>query len=352
MYVPIIKSTQSELIGIQHLDEETKSGVLPVFELTKSRKTRLVPEGDIYRSLERITEVYPDRPFILDLTGHEDLANSQIEHFFDYSGGYDNWCSFIEVLDNKNIYPAIQIVADEPERLGEITTQVRRLSKVSRKLALRIGVFDFDGNEISQFLEYILKGIDKSRIILILDAGYIKPMQSEAFAKEIIKQFNIINHKFLIQKPVIASSSFPRTVVMAGYGGDDFGIFPLEEVNLHRKLTDSLPGTDWVYSDYGSIHPLRYSTRGGSWVPRIDFPLAEQLYYYRYRRNKGGYTKAAAAVVGEKERYIPIECWGNKQILKAAAGAPKGKSPSFWISVRMNIHITRQLNRVLRLATQ
>lgn len=300
MYVPIIKSTQSELNGIEHLDDDTKSGILPVFELTKSRKTRLVPEGDIYRSYEKITEIYADRPFILDLTGHEDLANSQIENFFDDAGGYDNWCSFIEELDNKNVYPAIQIVADEPDRLGEVTTQVRRLSKISKKLVLRIGIFDFDGNEISQFLEYILKAIDKSKLILILDAGYIKPMQSETFADEIVKQFNIIKQKFSIEKPVITSSSFPRTVVMSGYGGDDYGIFPLEEVNLHRKLATRLADTRWVYSDYGSIHPMRYQTRGGSWVPRVDFPLEEQLYYYRYRRNDGGYIKAAAAVVDEK----------------------------------------------------
>lgn len=352
MYVPIIKSTQSELNGIEHLDNDTKSAILPVFELTKSRNTKLVPEGDIYRSYEKITEVYADRPFILDLTGHEDLANSQIENFFDDTNGYNNWCSFIEELDNKNIYPTIQIVADEPDRLGEVTAQVRRLSKISQKLVLRIGIFDFDGNEISQFLEYILKAIDKSKLILILDAGYIKPMQSETFADEIVKQFNIIKQKFSIEKPVIASSSFPRTVVMSGYGGDDFGIFPLEEVNLHRKLVARLPNTGWVYSDYGSIHPKRYETRGGSWVPRIDFPLEEQLYYYRYRRNDGGYKKAAAAVVDEKERYVPIECWGNEQVSNAAKATPKGKSPSFWIAVRMNIHITRQLKRVSSLIAQ
>ena len=348
MYVPIIKSTQSEMNGVKHLYDEVKTGILPVFELTKSRRTRLVPEGDIYRSYEKIIEIYPDRPFILDLTGHEDLGNSQIERFFDFSGGYNNWCTFIEELDNRNVYPAIQILADDTEHLEEVSLQVKRLAKISNKVALRIGVFDFSGIEISLFLNYILKSIDKSKVILILDAGYIKPMQAEAFAEDISRQFKIINQKTSINNPIIVSSSFPRTVVMSGYGGDDFGLFAIEEVKLHKKLAETYADINWTYGDYGSVHPLRYETRGGSWVPRVDFPLDEKIYYYRYRRDDGGYIKAAKKVVEDNQQYLPIDCWGNEQILSASVGKPKGKSPSFWISARINMHISRQLNRLSR----
>jgi len=38
--------------------------------------------------------------------------------------------------------------------------------------------------------------------------------------------------------------------------------------------------------------------------------------------------------------------WGINQIKNASDGASPGSSPSFWISVRMNIHIEQQLMRL------
>ncbi len=344
-YIPIIKSTQSELQAVKHLDKKTKDGILPVFELTKSRNTKLVPEGDIYRSYKNIIDNYQDRPFILDLTSHESLMNSQIENFFDVHDGYSNWCNFINELDNKNIYPAIQIDADES--FDEVTKQVKALSKISNKLALRVGIFDFSGEEIASFLEAIYSGLSKkSELVLILDAGYIKPRQSNMINGEIKRRWDIISKNHQPNNVFIASSSFPRSVVMSGYGGDENGLFPLEEVALYESLIEISPEANWGYSDYGSIHPKRYDTRGGGWVPRVDFPLDGQIYYYRYRRDEGSYSKAALGVISNKNYYKPIECWGETQIKTAATGSPKGKSPSFWIAVRMNMHITRQLMRL------
>tara|TARA_B100001971_G_C18140408_1_gene510073 strand:+ start:525 stop:701 length:177 start_codon:yes stop_codon:yes gene_type:complete len=40
------------------------------------------------------------------------------------------------------------------------------------------------------------------------------------------------------------------------------------------------------------------------------------------------------------------ESWGVQQIKAAANGSPPGKAPSFWISVRMEIHMRQQIIRL------
>lgn len=41
-----------------------------------------------------------------------------------------------------------------------------------------------------------------------------------------------------------------------------------------------------------------------------------------------------------------IICWGTTTIKSAAQGFKPGATPSFWLSVRMNIFITEQLKRL------
>ncbi len=141
----------------------------------------------------------------------------------------------------------------------------------------------------------------------------------------------------------VSASSFPKTVTSSEYGNDDYGTFKIEEILLHEQLKKA-SDINWIYSDYGSIHPVRYEVKGGSWVPRVDVPLERSIYYHRYRRDDGGY-KVAAKEAYDDDDYESVGAWGNKEIKKAATAIPSGMSPAFWISVRCNIHITTQAIR-------
>ena len=89
------------------------------------------------------------------------------------------------------------------------------------------------------------------------------------------------------------------------------------------------------------------------WIPRIDVPLDKIVYYYKERRPKGvtayasTYTQVARAVCSDDRfPYGLLENWGIAQIKACAQGASPSASPSFWISVRMNIHIEQQVKRI------
>ena len=58
------------------------------------------------------------------------------------------------------------------------------------------------------------------------------------------------------------------------------------------------------------------------------------------------YVSVANKVVNNPLFEGALESWGVKQIKLAADGEPPAKAPSFWISVRMEIHMLQQIKRL------
>ena len=85
------------------------------------------------------------------------------------------------------------------------------------------------------------------------------------------------------------------------------------------------------------------------WIPRIDVPLSEKIYYYRQRRAGRAYDTTYKEVAKKAIRDIKypsdIKCWGCSQIYNCCT-LPPSSSPNYWISVRMNIHIEQQVRRL------
>ncbi|MBF4281085.1 beta family protein, partial [Vibrio anguillarum] len=79
IYFPITKTRDGELRCFEHSNDDDFSKILPIYELTKSRKTKKAPDGDIYRRMKQIAEIQGERPFILDLSTNEKYINPQIE---------------------------------------------------------------------------------------------------------------------------------------------------------------------------------------------------------------------------------------------------------------------------------
>jgi len=337
VYVPFIKTTDAELRGYEHLENTVKDQILPLFELTRSRKSKNNPIGEIQRRLDSCMDMVGGRQLILDLTTHESLSNPEIERLLSDDNDFENWCSFIEEIDNPNLIPVVHALGDGDGL--EITKQAERLLKTSEYVAFRVSAFENNASD------YIDKFPDKSKLILLLDAEFIRVGHSPREVASIEQTINGITSLNTLEACVLAASSFPASVVEPGYGEDAYGYFNIEEVILNKMVSDDLPDHSIVYGDYASIHPVRYEMKGGSWVPRVDVPLEDKLYFHRYRREDGGYAQAAKMAIAD-QKYASMNSWGDIQIQEAAKGAPPGLSPAFWISCRLNMHITRQVLRL------
>ena len=125
------------------------------------------------------------------------------------------------------------------------------------------------------------------------------------------------------------------------------------EYNTNQDVIEGLKQkTEKIYhGDFGSIHPVRYDTGGGGWIPRIDVPLNDKCFYHRYKRDEGSYVFCAKEVIKDSkyEKISGLNSWGDLEIKDASEDNPNGKNPSHWIAVRANLYMTRQCLRLHKL---
>jgi hypothetical protein len=353
IYFPIVKTRDAELRGVCWLADKTKTTATPLFELTRSRKTKKASHGPIEKRLETIAQEYGHTPFGIDLTSFVDLKNEEIEAFYDYRNGFGNWVSFVE--RQQTVFPSLiptLIVSDEDIDTEEKYVETHKkesenLSDSFQKVIYRIpGDYDAIEFDLDRFFE------PTNPPIVLLDMGFIPKEKGKEFAKIAEQQLMTIHQpQYGIKHVILAGSSFPKDPT-ENNGGNDHGENILEEVIMFEQCRKTY--ADLIYGDYATINPLPNERAGGNgWVPRIDFPTEKAIIYHRRRKKKNennyapAYIEVARTVV-EDDRFSRLrkrlgdQCWGISQILLAAEGYPPSMAPAFWISVRIHLHITLQ----------
>lgn len=334
-YYPNLKTTDSELRAIQHLDDSTKKNLLPIFELTRSRKSKNLPEGSLHRRMSQLIQNYGNFSFILDLCTEEALMNSETIELFDEYEGYKNWVEFLDTAESGVIIPCVLYIEDGSEE--EFKKQASTLKNKYGKVCLRTSVSDDE--DAPKLYRWLYEEIGPENIIVCAilyfiedGADLIYRAKCETFIRTVIR--NNIPGTLLFP-----GSSFPRFVTDQDGCEDLEGQFEAREIKLESELISTHRNLPIEPSDFASVHPIRYETRGGNWIPRIDIFDGTFYSYNRARRGDGGYKEAAKNVNKSLLNKLP-NCWGKSQILAAISGKVTGGSPSYWISVRINCWIT------------
>ena len=155
---------------------------------------------------------------------------------------------------------------------------------------------------------------------------------------------NIIDNRC---KLAFCATSYPNNI--NEIGGMEYDEFRLAEVDMHSKVDEIFK--DVAYGDYGCVNPIRNDTitMARGWIPRIDVPLDNKVFYYRKRRQGASYTDTyktvATRMVSDRKFPRNLSIWGIDQIIDCTTTPPSAQ-PSHWISVRMNIHIEKQIRRL------
>lgn len=341
-YYPIFRTRNAELEALKHSDLQK---LLPIFELTRSRITQKDKEGSTAKNIEKILELKPEQPFILDFTTEEEFTNTEIRKFAQKNKGFDNWYNFCLSMKEKNdeIIPCLALInnPNDSDLKAEFEKFLSAFNLVAIRLPLSVDSLIFN-EKMFTLIEKILQNFGRYRhqFLFILDFGYLSKVSfSEILfnAKDLINDFirrnSLENNKF-----ILLSSSFPKSV--SEITPKDFGNFPIREFELYKQLKPLITNNHLIYGDYGGIHPLTYASYGGSWIPRIDIPYRESYFFYKCRRDDGGYKDAARqAVLQVYEKSLSSSLWGIQEIIKASEGNVTKKIPSFWISVRINLYL-------------
>ena len=76
-YFPIMKTRDAELKAMSKLSSGVFDHILPIYELTKSRKAKIAPDGDIHRRMLTIKDIQGERPFIFQSPLQHTFTNPQ-----------------------------------------------------------------------------------------------------------------------------------------------------------------------------------------------------------------------------------------------------------------------------------
>lgn len=346
-YWPVLKTKDAELRGISNLTKEISNEILPIYEITKSRISKKNPIGDISKRIEQIAEIQGKRPFILDVSTDPSQQNSQIEDLLKPNNGYYLWAETISAYPDLKIIPTIHINYESDEDLTNTELFVRRISESFKYLALRLPA-TLDIDTYTEILEAIFNNIGKSKLILLLDEECIRARSNKepidnianayASAYDSIKSISFANE--LIKEIVCICGSFPQSPAQVG-GDGERGSFDILEHKIFSLLKPNFP--ELKFGDYASVNIKQKEMRGGTFIPRIDFCTEDKFYYHRYTRQNGSYPRCAKEVMNNSF-YKSQNTWGDEEIGSAASDSPSGISPSFWISVRINLYMTSRVS--------
>ena len=359
-YSPIIKLGEAETRAVKSLTDDVARLLSPVIEITRGRGVTIKKDGARYTEYphdKRLRNVltkfkYCDKIF-LDVTNSPELSNEIINELFDPEDGYKKWIRYVDRVMKEfgcNIIPSILLNFDDIDFESNFIKQVQELTQTYKGVFYRCNVEDVGSvDDLSIIKSYI----GNCHLFLLIDCGYIQQAQEKEYLNAV--DLRIVEFKKILKgvsvSYIVSGTSFPDNISEIGL--DNYDYFSLAEV----KLCDDIQslGHDVIYSDYGLIAIKRNDrvimTRG--WVPRIDVPTGTDFYYYRKRRDKVlGYGASYVAVAKKviEDRKFPKgynDNWGIQQIKKTANGELAGASPSFWISVRMNIHLQQQIDRII-----
>lgn len=364
-YTLIIRTGDAEIKAIENISEVILDKIFPVIEITRGRKKTIDKDTKdesisfpFDSRLKKFKDVFKNKTVGITLTNEDLLKSEEINNLYNPHNGYELWVNFLLKLKQENVFqeivPTLIINPDDEYYDYNLKTQFINLQKHFKKIIYRNTIIDEYGYDD---LDLLKENIGDTDFSILIDCGYTPNATRHNVANKTISRINNFNELFIEKKVnyTVVSTSFPNNV--SEMGGEDYDLYQITSVLLYDDIKSKI-FSNVTYGDYGSINPIRNDqvimARG--WIPRIDTPLLTQVYYYRARRPKGisayaeTYKKVATMVISDSQFPSNLNLnWGINQIQNCHLGLKPGATPSFWISVRMNIHLEQQVRRIFDL---
>lgn len=374
-YMPILKTRPSENKAYEKLTDAVKDKILPIIEMTGARSYKypkthktlagVVRPGNINKKIDNILSLVKTRPFILDITDDESLMYDGINIIKNPENGYQEWRRFLTKNEKfkQLVIPTIQF---DTNYIADTFLQIKELNKEFKYLALKISAFKFNNPDkcsnlfnvhnlsantiIQSIIDKIVEITGNDKLILILDFGFIS--EFEKYKSIIDKCLNNLTNTSHLKAIIPVSSSFPSYVKPIP---ED--TFEAQEGILYTHIQNTKNYSNICFGDYASLHPVKYPTSGGGWIPRIDYIENANILKYSYKRassdkknknNSDAYEELAKRVINASnyQQIDNLTVWGDEQIDLKSKGENNGNAPSFWISVRANLYMTIQCSRI------
>lgn len=353
-YWIIIKTGEAEIRALENVPKEILSNTSPLIEITRGRKVtkNKIETYPFEKRLSKLKDMYKGQTIAIDVTSEEALSSPEVDYLYSPDSGYKNWVNFLIELKEENVFeeiiPTVLFNFEDDNFEENIIKEIQELASNFKTILYRSDISD---ENCYDDIELINNNIASNNFRIIIDCSYVPQASYQNVANKCIARIN--NLKSIITLPceyIVASTSFPNNV--RDLGDLESDTFSISEIDIYNIVSQK--HKDVIYADYASINPVRNDTikMARGWIPRIDVPLDKTIFYYKKRRPKGvtayasTYIQVAQSVCSDLRFPHDLNIWGINQIHSCAEGGTPSASPSFWISVRMNIHIAQQVNRI------
>ncbi|NMM75546.1 hypothetical protein B2J88_11910 [Rhodococcus sp. SRB_17] len=329
-YFPALRTRLAELRGLKELDGARKARIVPMLTLGQWRGS-----SELNKAAEKAAEAAGDRPFFMDLSSDNRKVEVHWDQLRNSTDAFRAWRQF--AAEYKNAIPVVQIPVGG--RTRDIVQQAQEIESAFGTVAFRIQ--DFAAQ--TPFVISAISALDDPRnAIVFIDCQYIREAMA-AFVTATISTVNALRSEFPALLIVVLSTSFPSSTLPFADSTKRRGVIPILERELHARVGGNPVA---IYGDHGSVHAVVYDdVPMMRWSPRIDYPTYTD---WHFERRPGpiepGYIESARAIQEEFDCSTTSTIWGERMIAEAAAGSPYGKAPASWIAVRVNIHLSRQID--------
>lgn len=336
-YYPALRIRAAELEGLENIDSARRDKIVPLLTLGQWRGS-----SDLSTGMDKCVAANRNKPFLLDLTTDSRKIEDQWNSLRSPTDDFKNWLDFSRTYKSKGAIPVVLLPSGA--RVREVVQQACAIEEEYGSVAFRVQ--DFAG-QTPLVISAISSLKDPNSAIVFIDCQYIRDAMA-AYVAAAISTINRLRTEFPRLLISVLSTSFPSSTLQFADAMKMRGTIGMLERDFHSRI-----GGDRVaiYGDHGSIHAVVYDDVPAvmKWSPRIDFPEYTSWYFERRQStsNAQAYSECAKAILGIYGVAYDMEnsnIWGEQKIVEAAHGDPYGKSPAKWISVRVNIHISRQID--------
>lgn len=354
-YTIIIKTSDAEIRAVENTSKAQLSQIFPVIEITRGRKItkNKVETYPFDKRLSKMKKIFENQVVSFDLTSEDSLSSDEINYLYNPQNGYKNWVDFLIQIKEEGVFeeiiPTLILNLDDDNFEENLLLQVKNIKKHFKSILYRNSIADENCYDDFELIKDELVGVN---LYVLVDCGYTPQASYRNVALKSVAR--ITNLQSILDENVnyiICSTSFPNNV--RDLGDVDSDTFSISEIDIYDIVKQECNNV--IYGDYASINPIRNDTvvMARGWIPRIDTPLETSIFYYKQRRPRGvsayasTYIQVAQLTVQDPRFPMSIENnWGIEQIKACAKGGAPSSSPSFWISVRMNIYVAQQLKRI------
>lgn len=347
IYTPIMQAKQGEFMALEHLAENTKNRMMPVFEVPNSKTSKKPLETRLGKIAVDTRKVWEGREAWLDISKW--APNTQTE-----SGAHVLASAFSKLRQqNVIVHPVVGYDRIDDPIYMQALKGIRQQYAIKVCLRLDSEAFE-DMGDSAYFADRIRSIMDELEIaprncVILADFADVT---KDAIA-DILETAEVVirNVQWLgFGRIILAGSSMPASINEAVEGHDSIGYVPRKEMMAWKGIINERRDANIIFGDYVVRNPNPadniFSKHANA---KIRYSVQNQYLIARgHSRDKTGLAeqnkKLAMKIVSSPEFCGAGFSWGDSEIMTRSIPGSKdvGWSTGWstgWVAVDSNHHI-------------